>query len=409
MACIGDTKRHEFLRDKPIKQNRERKLKILRECIKRYWMYLPNIIFQEFRLVTLIDYRFSKKNLAFYPLSVNLELTARCNLRCKMCWLWGEHGVGYNLANDFARNEMNLNDIRKIVKDLNGFKPVIHLQGGEILLRKDITEIMKYIASLNLIFGFTTNGTLITSQLAKEIVKYATVISFSLDGPEKRHDRLRGKGNFKRAISGLEKLLSQRDKSPLPFIKINVLWQELDHSEIREMVEMASEMDVDALKFGDLQFIEKTRAEMHKKVMKRLFGIDCASIDGYIGNGCFDIDELWNKFLYLRKMMEDRRNLKCDIWNTSSKEILKKWYCGRPSDSYNFCFFPWVSTIIRYNGDVVPCGEYRHPEYVVGNVKRQRFRDIWNSHSMRRFRQVLKKVRFFPGCDRCCGLHSYAR
>jgi MoaA/NifB/PqqE/SkfB family radical SAM enzyme len=58
---------------------------------------------------------------------------------------------------------------------------------------------------------------------------------------------------------------------------------------------------------------------------------------------------------------------------------------------------------------VVPCGEYRHPELVVGNVVTDGFKRVWNGERMRHFRRVLWGRKLFPGCDRCCGLASYAR
>ena len=365
----------------------------------RTWRYVPGLLLQSLRLATLLDFRFFRNGWAFAPFSVNLELTARCNLKCRMCWLWGENSVG----SSFVGEEMDTATIKRTIDSLARYRPFIYLQGGEIMVRNDLVAIMRHLTQRHLVFGFTTNATLTTEELAREIVRHAAAVSVSLDGPEVKHEAIRGQGNFRRALQGIRHLVAARGSSAAPAIKLNTLSTGLSCAEMEEMVRLGSELGVDVVKFGNLQFLTRERGEEHKRVMKELFAIDCRSIDGYVSDPRLDVAELWEKLSFLR----GKRGV--ETLSTKSLDALKRWYHGTVTDNYHFCFFPWFSAMIRADGSVVPCGEYRQPEFSAGNVREQPFTEIWNGPKMRRFRQVLRREKFFPGCDRCCGLDSYAR
>lgn len=383
----------------------KRYVKLALEIFRLYWSYFPKLLFDSFRLITLVDYRLAKNGYAFFPQVINLELTSRCNMRCRMCWLWGDTGVG----NTQTKHEMDFKTVKRIIDEIAPFKPVIYLQGGEVLVRSDAIEIMRYLRTKKIIFGFTTNGTLISPMIAKAIVKYATYISISIHGLKHTHDQLMGDGSFQKAMYGLKNLIVARGKKVLPIIKIGCLTPNLPYKEMEELYTWAKKNKVDYLQFGHLQFITSRKAEAHKKLLKKMFDIDCKRIDGYIRDDVnLNSDMLWQNLLKIKKASSGIPRV-VYAPNLSSPKMVKNWYYGDANSMKECCFFPWFSAIIKSNGNVVPCGEYRHPEYVAGNIFTKDFKTIWNNHSMRNFRCILKKNRFLPGCDRCCGLASYAR
>lgn len=98
-------------------------------------------------------------------LNLRLAVTRRCNLRCQFCHMEGEE------KNANSAEEMAVDEIVRIVRiavELGVSK--VKLTGGEPLMRRDITEIVKGIASLQGLtdLSMTTNGTLLTS-LAEEL------------------------------------------------------------------------------------------------------------------------------------------------------------------------------------------------------------------------------------------------
>ena len=72
--------------------------------------------------------------------------------------------------------------------------------------------------------------------------------------------------------------------------------------------------------------------------------------------------------------------------------------------SHRACRFPWNSVCIYPNGDLSPCPDF--PDYMVGNVTRDSFSQIWNGESFRQFRKVLAEKGRFPICSICCHLYD---
>ncbi len=94
-------------------------------------------------------------------LNLRVAVTQRCNLRCKYCHREGEE----KHASDIAE-EMTVDEIVRIVRiavELGISR--VKLTGGEPLMRKDISEIVKKIAAIRGLkdLSMTTNGTMLAS------------------------------------------------------------------------------------------------------------------------------------------------------------------------------------------------------------------------------------------------------
>jgi len=99
-------------------------------------------------------------------LNLRVAITRRCNLYCQYCHLEGEEKPTENFA-----AEMTVDEIVRIVRVAVGLGiSKVKLTGGEPLMRKDITEIVKGIAAIPGLadLSMTTNGTLLAS-LAEEL------------------------------------------------------------------------------------------------------------------------------------------------------------------------------------------------------------------------------------------------
>ena len=62
---------------------------------------------------------------------------------------------------------------------------------------------------------------------------------------------------------------------------------------------------------------------------------------------------------------------------------------------------PWCQTNINYNGDVHFCADY--PDYILGNITEQSFKEIYNGDRANTFRKEMMESEggIFPGCLRC--------
>ena len=93
------------------------------------------------------------------PLSVQLDLTYRCNERCIHCYLdHDDHG------------EMNTAEIKRLLEELaDAGVFILTLSGGEIMVRRDFFEILEYARELAFCVKLKTNAVLIREREARRI------------------------------------------------------------------------------------------------------------------------------------------------------------------------------------------------------------------------------------------------
>lgn len=114
-----------------------------------------------------IDYMFWKATGAGVPLSGNFELTARCNLDCKMCYI-------HKKENDVLVKSKELTTeqwISLAEKAQQKGMLLVLLTGGEPFIRPDFKEIYTACRELGLLISINTNGTLITKEMVEFLKK----------------------------------------------------------------------------------------------------------------------------------------------------------------------------------------------------------------------------------------------
>ena len=131
----------------------------------------------------------------------------------------------------------------------------IHFLGGEPTLRPDLLDLINYATSQGLCVTMTSNGTLISKNLAESLIRAGTEqISISIDGstPES-NDAIRGSGTFDRAIKGL-RLLQNAKELINPYFELGISFT-LSKQTLRELpqvVEIGCKNKVDVIVLEDL-------------------------------------------------------------------------------------------------------------------------------------------------------------
>ena len=200
------------------------------------------------------------------PTFVDIELTNRCNLRCRMCWFHGTHGIG----DRYSTSEMMTGEIFSLINQLAVYRPSIYIGGGEPLIRDDFVPIAECIKNFRLPMAFTTNGTLLHTEIIESIVALGIEnLNLSIDGPDDIHDTLRGPGVFRRVIDNLNELLSMRRATGVkkPIITINVTINPLVVGRLQETIESIQDEtrnQVDAFRIHHLWFITPTELKIHQ-------------------------------------------------------------------------------------------------------------------------------------------------
>lgn len=168
---------------------------------------------------------------------MTLELTQRCNLRCKYCIYQDENGKFRNFSES---NDMSLNIAQKAldyaVNHAQDKDFYLTFYGGEPLLKFDlISQCVEYLKSKkmknNIFYSTTTNLTLMTKEKAEYFASLSNFsVVCSIDGDEEIHDANRvtinNTGSHALAINGLKNLVEAYGRENVSQILINMVLTE---------------------------------------------------------------------------------------------------------------------------------------------------------------------------------------
>jgi radical SAM protein with 4Fe4S-binding SPASM domain len=300
------------------------------------------------------------------PLSVQLDLTYRCNERCVHCYLdHDDHG------------EMTTAEIKHLLDEMaDAGVFILTLSGGEIFLRKDFFQILEYARlDRNFCVKLKTNAIMIREREAariRDIGVESIQISIYSHRPEVHDAITLVAGSLKRSLDAARFLKSQG----LRVIFANVLMvQNLqDYQGVRALaeelgVECTLDPTITPMMDGDRSVLG---LGVNQDALRRLFR-DQALVG--------DVDEF------------------CAIAAPGDENTLAALPC---SASHTACY-------VSPYGDVFPCVQFPLP---TGNVRKQRFLDIWRySDQMNDVRSIRLKdlttctsCTHVGSCTRCPGL-----
>ncbi len=125
---------------------------------------------------------------------LELQITNRCNLRCRHCY------IGEGSHQDLSRKQ-----IEKVLdqfEEIQGLR--LLLSGGEPLLHPHFWQLNEILRDYPFRSVLLSNGTLISREVAKKLRVHE--VQISLDGMKEGHDSLRGRGTFEKAITAVNHL-----------------------------------------------------------------------------------------------------------------------------------------------------------------------------------------------------------
>jgi len=295
------------------------------------------------------------------PLSVQLDLTYRCNERCVHCYLdHDDHG------------EMTTAEIKHLLDEMaEAGVFILTLSGGEIFLRKDFFEILEHARRLMFCVKLKTNGILIREREAARIRDLgieSIQISIYSYRPEVHDAITLVPGSLKRSLTAIRFLKSQG----LRVIVANVLMAEnmQDYTGVRAL---ATEMGVECT-------IDPTITPMMDGNRSTLnLGVRDAALREVFRDPELvgDVDEF------------------CAIPAPAGESDLEATPC---SAGHTACY-------VSPYGDLFPCVQFPLP---TGNVRKQRFEDIWrHSERMNEVRSI--RIKDLTTCTQCTHVSNCTR
>ncbi|MGE5275511.1 MAG: radical SAM protein, partial [Acidobacteriota bacterium] len=366
-----------------------------------------------------------------------LRVTNLCNLRCKMCGQWGDTGIyrsdGFSASATDGEKERNrireliglkrqlaLPDYQRLLDEIAPWKPIVSLFGGEPLLYPDILPLIREIKSRGLTCTVITNGGRL-EPYAKELVEAGIdSIAVSIDGPPEVHNRIRGKDDaFERAVAGVRAVARWRSRlgraAPMQIAILPIT--ELNLDAVAAAVEILRELPLDTINVGLRWFVPKQAGAEYEAVMRETFGAEGSSWKG------FEFD--WSKagasktrqmtdLVRLLKGLKRRRFLDSTrdrpwvsfVPDIPGEKVPEYFSDFSQTFGHQMCPVAWYFAQVEPDGEVCFCGDF--PDYFIGNVRKQPFRDIWTGEKAWRFREKLAREPL-PICARCCGNYVYGK
>lgn len=137
------------------------------------------------------------------PVLGHFELTARCNLDCKMCYVHTQDNA------EALRKELTTEQWKRIFDDAYDCEMLYaSISGGECLLRKDFKELYLHLWKKRIFVTVLTNGTLINDEYVDFFKTYPPdMIQISLYGSsEDGYLRVTGHKGFEKTIASITAL-----------------------------------------------------------------------------------------------------------------------------------------------------------------------------------------------------------
>jgi len=308
------------------------------------------------------------------PELVVWELTRSCNLTCPHC---------YTAATRRPHNEMTTADCRRVLDELIELGTTfIAWTGGEPLLRDDLEELIVYAREKGKIeSGVTTNGVLLDEARAQKL-KDAGIssIQISLDGSTAERNRIMRRATDEEFAKVIEAIRVCR-KLELKLHMAMVIGKEtLD--DVPAYIDLARREGVTSIRYCG--FIPWGRGK-RPDVIGRL---------------------LWNDHRdKLRKFVETA------VQAENPVQMFDPAF-GPTPPAYRFhtCTAGVKVLYLNCYGDVYPCTSLLDKQFVVGTVRRQSMREIWNDPKMTQIanyprEQITGHCRdcdYFPRCHGGC-------
>ena len=312
------------------------------------------------------------------------NVSRRCNLRCVHC---------YSNSRDIAyEGELTTEEGIALIDDLADFgAPVMLFSGGEPLMRKDIMQLTRYATQKGMRAVISTNGTLITREVAKELKSTGlSYVGVSLDGIGQTNDRFRKvSGAFDAAIHGIRNCKEQGIKVGLRFT-IN----RRNAHDIERIFRLLEDEDIPRVCFYHLVYAGRgsklVDEDLSHKETRRVVDLIINETKSFFDRGTpkevLTVDNHADGvYLYLRVLKEDPKR---------SKQVLELLRMNEGNNSGRGI------GCVSWDGSVHADQFWRH--YSFGNIRERRFSEIWTDTSNELMAKLKDKKSYVKGrCANC--------
>ena len=279
------------------------------------------------------------------PISIAIEPTTSCNLRCPEC---------PSGKREFTRPTGMLEDgfFRKVIDELH--RDTLYLTfyfQGEPYLNPGFLDMVKYASSKGIYTATSTNAHYLDDAKARQTVESGlNRLIISIDGTtQETYQSYRVGGKLDKVIEGAKNIIRWKKelRSKTPHVIFQFLVVKPNEHEIEDVKRLGKELGADEVRLKTAQVYEYEN-----------------------GNELIPSDAKYSRY---RKEADGTYSIR------NSME--------------NHCWKLWSSCVITWDGMVVPCCFDKDASHRMGDLKKSTFSEVWKSGGYHNFRSAVLRSR----------------
>ena len=286
-----------------------------------------------------------KPHHAGMPMSISIEPTTSCNLRCPEC----PSGLrSFTRPTGMLKPELFQSTIDQLASRLSYL--TFYFQ-GEPYLHPQFLDLVAYASRKRIYTATSTNAHYLNDKNAEATVKSGLDrLIISIDGTtQETYESYRIGGSLEKVIEGTKNIVRWKRelKSKTPHVIFQFLVVKPNEHQIDEVNNLWTELCVDEVAFKTSQIYDYPQGS--------------------------DLIPTIDRYSRYKKNNDGTYQIK--------NELL------------NHCWKMWHSCVITWDGKVVPCCFDKDAHYVLGDLNHQTFEEIWRGEKYNDFRASLLRSR----------------
>ena len=321
------------------------------------------------------------------PQSLYLEVTNRCNLKCRTC-------LQFRGMEEQPR-DLSLKDIKEIAGQVPGLRRALLHGIGEPLLNRELTEIIGYLKEKEVHVLFNSNALLLSQKWAEQLVSSELdELRVSLDAAtESTYRRVRGSDKFREVVENIEAFVRKRKAThrSTPRVSVWLVATRENVEDLPEMIKLAARVGIDEVYLQRLVYPMDGPGYGLAVKGKSITGPSPRIAD--ILQRSMALGSHLGVSLMASGLVSPGESL-----NRKFKDAAPWRQCRRPRE---------VAYITAW-GNVLPCcispfSTVDYSSIILGNVFKQTLEQTWQGEKYRHFRRKQQSGHP-PGCCSGCGV-----
>lgn len=279
------------------------------------------------------------------PISISIEPTTACNLRCPEC----PSGL-----RSFTRNTGNLkfDFFRHTVSQVSDrLMYMLFYFQGEPYINPHFLDMVRHASEQGIYTMTSTNAHFLDDHNARKTVESGLDrIIISIDGTSQdTYEQYRKEGDLEKVIAGAKNIVKWKKKlnSPTPHTIFQFLVVKPNEHQVDDVHQLAADIGIDEVRLKTAQVYDFEN-----------------------GNPLIPENDQYSRY---RKQDDGSYTIKNKL--------------------LNHCWKVWHSCVITWDGLVVPCCFDKDAQHQLGDLKTVSFKDVWKGPAFQSFRTLILKGR----------------